>query len=178
MTAGGVPVELTATEYELVRVPSLDAGRVVTFETLLRRVWPKRENARREPGAQFRQEPAPQAGRQRRQPRIPLQRARRRLPHGEAAGPLRPSARARRPAAGAPPNRMPERPGFAAPARDRDDGPLSHPESQPARGAAPPEHPAITAPIACIDRSGWSGIEPPVMPGATYLLDDLARTIA
>ena len=45
MTAGGVPVELTATEYELVRVPSLDAGRVVTFETLLRRVWPKRENA-------------------------------------------------------------------------------------------------------------------------------------
>ena len=45
VTAGGVPVELTATEYELVRVLSLDAGRVVTFETLLRRVWPKRENA-------------------------------------------------------------------------------------------------------------------------------------
>ena len=45
VTAGGVPVELTAREYELVRVLSLDAGRVMTFETLLRRVWPKRENA-------------------------------------------------------------------------------------------------------------------------------------
>ena len=45
VTVGGVAVELTATEYELVRLLSLDAGRVVTFETLLRRVWPKRENA-------------------------------------------------------------------------------------------------------------------------------------
>ena len=45
VTVDGVPVELTATEYELLRILSLDAGRVVTFETLLRRVWPKRENA-------------------------------------------------------------------------------------------------------------------------------------
>ena len=45
MTARGVPVELTATEYELLRVLSLDAGRVVTFETLLRRVWGKDEKA-------------------------------------------------------------------------------------------------------------------------------------
>ena len=45
VTVGGVLVELTATEYELVRPLSLDAGRVVTFETLLRRIWPKRENA-------------------------------------------------------------------------------------------------------------------------------------
>ncbi len=45
VTARGVPVELTATEYELLRVLSLDAGRVVTFETLLRRVWGKDENA-------------------------------------------------------------------------------------------------------------------------------------
>ena len=28
-----------------MRILSLNAGRVVTFETLLRRVWPKRENA-------------------------------------------------------------------------------------------------------------------------------------
>ena len=41
----GRAVDLTATEYELLRVLSLDAGRVVTFETLLRRVWAKRENA-------------------------------------------------------------------------------------------------------------------------------------
>ncbi|MCY3845380.1 MAG: response regulator [Acidobacteria bacterium] len=45
VTVAGEAVELTATEYELVRLLSLDAGRVVTFETLLRRVWPKRENA-------------------------------------------------------------------------------------------------------------------------------------
>ena len=45
VTVAGEAVELTAREYELVRLLSLDAGRVVTFETLLRRVWPKRENA-------------------------------------------------------------------------------------------------------------------------------------
>ena len=45
MTLGDEAVELTATEYELLRVLSLDAGRVVDFDTLLRRVWAKRENA-------------------------------------------------------------------------------------------------------------------------------------
>ena len=45
VTVGGEVVELTATEYELLRLLSLDAGRVVTFETLLRRLWPKRESA-------------------------------------------------------------------------------------------------------------------------------------
>ena len=45
VTVGGDAVDLTATEYELLRVLSLDAGRVVTFETLLRRVWAKRDNA-------------------------------------------------------------------------------------------------------------------------------------
>ena len=44
-TVDGAPVELTATEYELLRVLSLDAGRVVNFKTLQRPVWPKRENA-------------------------------------------------------------------------------------------------------------------------------------
>ena len=45
VTVGGAPVELTATEYQLLRVLSLDAGRVAAFETLQRRVWPKRETA-------------------------------------------------------------------------------------------------------------------------------------
>ena len=45
VTLGGSPVDLTATEYELLRVLALEAGRVVTFDTLLRRVWSKRENA-------------------------------------------------------------------------------------------------------------------------------------
>ena len=45
VTLGGEEIELTAKEYELLRVLSLDAGRVVTFETLLRRVWAKSEKA-------------------------------------------------------------------------------------------------------------------------------------
>ena len=45
VTVRGEEVDLTATEYELLRVLSLDAGRLVTFDTLLRRVWAKRENA-------------------------------------------------------------------------------------------------------------------------------------
>ncbi len=45
VTVGGNAVDLTATEYEVLRALALDAGRVVTFETLLRRVWAKGENA-------------------------------------------------------------------------------------------------------------------------------------
>ena len=39
VTVAGQPVELTATEYELLRVLSLDAGSVLTYGTLLRQVW-------------------------------------------------------------------------------------------------------------------------------------------
>ena len=45
VSVGGEPVELTATEYELLRVLALDAGRVVTHDTLLRRVWEGRDAA-------------------------------------------------------------------------------------------------------------------------------------
>ena len=45
VTVGGDAVDLTATEYELLRVLSLNAGRVVTHNTLLRRVWNGRSNA-------------------------------------------------------------------------------------------------------------------------------------
>ena len=45
VTVEDAAVDLTATEYQLLRVLSLDAGRVVTFDTLLRRVWAKREKA-------------------------------------------------------------------------------------------------------------------------------------
>ena len=44
-TVGGEPVALTATEYELLRVLALDAGRVLTYDTLLRRVWGQRDGA-------------------------------------------------------------------------------------------------------------------------------------
>ena len=45
VTVGGEAVELTVTEFELLRVLSLNAGRVVTFDTLLRRVWNAHDGA-------------------------------------------------------------------------------------------------------------------------------------
>ena len=46
-TLAGEPLVLTATEYELLRVLSTNAGRVTTFEALRRQVWSKREHATR-----------------------------------------------------------------------------------------------------------------------------------
>jgi len=43
VTVAGREVELTATEYEVLRVLSLNAGRVVTYEALTRRVWSGRK---------------------------------------------------------------------------------------------------------------------------------------
>ena len=40
----GRPVELTATEYELLRVLSVNAGRVLTYDSLLRQVWTGRDS--------------------------------------------------------------------------------------------------------------------------------------
>jgi len=45
VTVGGNPVTLTATEFELLRVLALNAGRVMTYDTLLRRVWTSRDGA-------------------------------------------------------------------------------------------------------------------------------------
>ncbi|WP_420617311.1 ATP-binding protein [Candidatus Palauibacter sp.] len=42
VSLAGRPVALTATEYELLRVLSLNAGRVVTRDALLRRIWGQR----------------------------------------------------------------------------------------------------------------------------------------
>ena len=43
MTFAGNPLELTATEFDLLSVLSVNAGRVVTYDSLLRRVWSNRE---------------------------------------------------------------------------------------------------------------------------------------
>ena len=43
VTLRGTAVDLTATEYELLRLLSLQAGTVVTHQTLLRRVWARHE---------------------------------------------------------------------------------------------------------------------------------------
>ena len=42
---GGDRVGLTATEYRLVHVLALDAGRIVTYDELLRQVWSGQSNA-------------------------------------------------------------------------------------------------------------------------------------
>ena len=43
VTMAGRPVQLTATEYEMLRVLAVDAGRVVTYDSLIRRVWAGRD---------------------------------------------------------------------------------------------------------------------------------------
>ena len=45
VTVAGTLLPLTATEYELLRALSLNAGRVMTYEALLRQVWGKQESA-------------------------------------------------------------------------------------------------------------------------------------
>ncbi len=45
VTVAGEPVTLTATEFGLLRMLALNAGKVLTFETLLRQVWRNREGA-------------------------------------------------------------------------------------------------------------------------------------
>ncbi len=39
VTVAGHPLELTATEYEVLRVLSVNAGRITTYDSLLRQVW-------------------------------------------------------------------------------------------------------------------------------------------
>ncbi len=45
VTVGGRAVKLTATEYELLRVLSVNAGRVMTHNSLLGQVWSRRESS-------------------------------------------------------------------------------------------------------------------------------------
>ena len=44
VTVGGREVRLTVTEYELLRVLSVNAGRVMTYESLLRQIWGERDD--------------------------------------------------------------------------------------------------------------------------------------
>ena len=44
VTAAGRPVQLTTTEYKLLRVLSVNAGRVMTYGSLLRQVWGREES--------------------------------------------------------------------------------------------------------------------------------------
>ena len=43
VTVAGSPLQLTATEFDLLRALSVNAGRVITYDSLLRQVWGKQE---------------------------------------------------------------------------------------------------------------------------------------
>ena len=45
VAVAGRPVKLTATEYELLRVLSVNAGRALTYDSLLRQAWGRRRDA-------------------------------------------------------------------------------------------------------------------------------------
>ena len=45
VTVGGDPVPLTVTEYELLRLLSVNAGRVFTYDSLMRQVWGGEDSA-------------------------------------------------------------------------------------------------------------------------------------
>ena len=53
VTVGGRAVPLTATEYEVLRILSVHAGRVVTSESLLRRAWGARDSTHTDPVRAF-----------------------------------------------------------------------------------------------------------------------------
>jgi len=53
VTVGGRSVRLTVTEYELLRVLSVNAGRVLTYDSLLRQIWGERVTAGSEPVRTF-----------------------------------------------------------------------------------------------------------------------------
>ena len=85
VTLAGHPVQLTAIEYGLLFELSANAGRVLTYDRLLRRVWGLRRSCLAA-GAHRRQAAPPQAGRQRQQPHLHPQRAEGGLPHGGGGG--------------------------------------------------------------------------------------------
>ena len=63
VTVAGRAVHLTPTEYELLRVLSINAGRIVTHDSLLLRVWGRRSFRRPSAAAHLRAEAPLQAGR-------------------------------------------------------------------------------------------------------------------
>ena len=83
VSVGGRPVELTATEYRLLFELSVNAGRVLTHDELLDRVWGMDGRGGMSARPKLRQAAPGQAGRRRQQSEVHLRRAPRRLPHAE-----------------------------------------------------------------------------------------------
>ena len=74
VTIRGIPVDLTAIQYRLLVELSINAGRVLTYEHLLRRVW-RSDGDGTCAHAHRNQRHGPQAGRRRGQPDLHIHRA-------------------------------------------------------------------------------------------------------
>ena len=83
VTLAGRPVRLIPKEYRMLVELSAGAGRVLSYEHLLDRVWGERTSDDPEAHAHHRAQAPPQAGRRRGQPHLHLHRVPRRLPDGE-----------------------------------------------------------------------------------------------
>ena len=83
MSVAGRAVHLTPTEYELLFELSVNAGRVLTFDALLDRVWGLGRSGDRGSVRTYVITAPPQAARGRREPEVHLRRASRRLPDAE-----------------------------------------------------------------------------------------------
>ncbi len=89
VSLAGRPVEMTAIEYRTLAELSANAGRVLTYEHLLRRVWRLEGDADLHPMRHRDKQLAAQAGRRRQGSHLHLHRASRRLPDaqgGDAGG--------------------------------------------------------------------------------------------
>ena len=88
VTVKGHPVELTATEYELLRVLAVNAGRVVTHAALLRQVWRRHDASDSKLVRAFVKKLRQKLGDGRGQSDLHLIRPPRRLPHGADGEPV------------------------------------------------------------------------------------------
>ena len=84
MSVDGQEVELTPTEYDLLRALSLNAGRVTTYEALLDQIWSERREGGWKVVRAFVKQLRAKLGDGRGRSCLDLQRPRRRLPHAPA----------------------------------------------------------------------------------------------
>ena len=85
VSVAGRAVRLTPTEYSLLQELSANAGRVLTHDTLLGRIWSPEEPGRRTTPATGGNRSSPEAGRRRPQPPVHPERAGGGLPDAKAA---------------------------------------------------------------------------------------------